>query len=731
MKVIHSAPAPPKTAPAAAEEAALCLRLFGPFEAQVNRRSLPRLRSRKGQWLLALLALRAGRAVERAWVAGTLWPDTTEENALVSLRQTLTDLRRALGTEAARLVSPTTRTLSFEADGAFVDALAFDAAIRQGDPASLERAAALAERPLLEDCLEEWALTERETRERDCLAALQTLASARLAQGEFAAAETHLRRLLAADPFNEVAARDLMTALARSGQWGAVVQAYRDLRLRLQRELRAEPSAETRTLYERLRAEGRGAKAALPETAAAAPLLPSASGPAGLLPRPLTELVGRDEEAATVSGLLFGARLVTLTGTGGVGKTRLSIRVAEAWAEDQPDGVWFVDLAPLTDPALVPQTVAATLGVRAEPGRPMTETLAAALRSRRLLLIWDNCEHLLPACAALAAALLAACPALRLLATSRQALGLTGETVWPVPSLSGADAAQLFAERAASVLPGFALTERIGPVVAQICRRLDGIPLAIELAAARVRLLSPEQIAARLDDRFPLLTGGSRAALPRQQTLRAAIDWSYDLLTEPERGLLMRLSVFAGGWTLEAAEAVCASEGGEAEVLDLLAELEEKSLVSVEAGDGAERRCRLLETLGQYARERLHESGQAGETARRHRDWAASLAETAEKQRRGPEAGVWLTRLEADHDNLRAALDTCRSEASEEKAEEGAEIGLRLAASLWRFWMDHGHYREGLGQLTRALERAGGDAPAEVRSKALNGRRLWPGIKAI
>ena len=707
----------------AVETPAFEVRLFGPFEAKVNGEVLPRLRSRKGQWLLALLALRGGRPVERAWLAGTLWPETTEENALVSLRQTLTDLRRALGRESVRITSPTTRTLAFDAAGAFVDVLAFDAALRLGDPASLERAVALQERPLLEDCLEEWALSERESRSQGCLSALQSLASAAISQEQFAVAVMHLRRIIAADPYHEVAQRDLMTALARSGDWGTMLLAYRDLRLRLQQELRAEPAAETRALYQKLRAEAGG----IPGEAAATR---KKAAPAGLLPRPLTELVGREQETSEVSALLFKSRLITLTGPGGVGKTRLAIRVAESWAEDQPDGVWFVDLAPLTDATLVPRSVAAVLGVREEPSVSESDTLTAFLRDRRLLLILDNCEHLINACVVLASRLLDECPALRLLTTSRQPLGLTGEAVWAVPSLAvpdlkgmtpdsaaDTDAVRLFVERAASVLKGFTLTAQNAPAVARVCRRLDGMPLAIELAAARVRMLSPEQIAARLDDRFRLLTHGSRTALPRQQTLRAAVDWSYDLLSASERLLLARLSVFAGGWPLEAAEAVCVPDDQGDDVLDLLTALEEKSLVSVEVGDGPTRRYRLLETFRQYAGERLREAGLMAETRRRHCAWALALAEAVEIHCRGPRAGAGWDRLEVDHDNLRAALE----EDSEENSDGEEIVRLRLAAALWRFWMDRGHYREGLERLTRALARSGIAAPDAIRNKALNG----------
>src|SRR5713226_5481995 len=373
---------------------------------------------------------------------------------------------------------------------------------------------------------------------------------------------------------------------------------------------------------------------------------------------------------AAVKQLLSSTALLTLTGSGGCGKTRLALQVAADLLEEYADGVWLVELAPLADPALVPQTVASALGVRDAPGRPLTATLTDYLRSKSLLLVLDNCEHLLEAGAQLADALLRSCPRLRLLASSREGLGIGGEQTYRVPSLSLPDArhlpplerlrdfeaVQLFADRARLSQATFAVTQANALSVAQVCQRLDGIPLAIELAAARVKALSVEKLNERLDDMFRLLTGGSRTALPRQQTLRALIDWSYDLLSPSEGALLRRLSVFAGGWTLEAAEAVCAGEGVEEwEVLDLLTSLVEKSLVLYEER-GGEGRYRLLETVRQYARDRLLEAGEAEAVRGRHLGFVLRLAEEAEPKLSGPEQVVWLDRLEAEHDNLRAAL---------------------------------------------------------------------------
>jgi predicted ATPase/class 3 adenylate cyclase len=439
------------------------------------------------------------------------------------------------------------------------------------------------------------------------------------------------------------------------------------------------------------------------------------------LPVQLTRFIGREKEMAEVKRLLAASRLLTLTGSGGCGKTRLALQVAAEVLEEYPDGVWLVELAALADPALVVQLVVSALGICEEPSRPLIQTLMDYLRSKQLLLVMDNCEHLLTACASLADTLLRSCPHLRLLASSREGLGIAGEQTYRVPSLSVPDlqqlpspeglqefeAVQLFAARAALSQPAFAVTAANAPAVVQVCQRLDGIPLAIELAAARVKALPVEKIAERLDDRFRLLTGGSRTALPRQQTLRALIDWSYDLLSEPERALLRRLSVFVSGWTLDAAEAVCSDfrvreaaqiqnpecETQSADVLDLLTQLVEKSLVvyeepgsQAEPGWGAAR-YRLLETVRQYARDRLLEAGDAVSARNRHLGFFVHLSLQAEPQLRGPEQAEWLNRLETEHDNLRAALTWSMVDPE-------VETALRLVEALATFMYAQGHLSE-------------------------------------
>ncbi|MFO1303256.1 MAG: tetratricopeptide repeat protein [Burkholderiales bacterium] len=462
------------------------------------------------------------------------------------------------------------------------------------------------------------------------------------------------------------------------------------------------------------------------------PALRSLEATPNNLPQQVTSFVGRERELARVRDLLAQSRLVSLVGPGGIGKTRLSLQLAADLLEDFPDGIWFIEFAAIVDPSLVPKVVAQALGLQEDADTPVAQALCAHLASRRTLLVLDNCEHLVHACAAMADALLRSAPDIRVLASSREALNIAGEQTYPMPALevpgpgSGAadaarsDAGRLFVERARSRQPAFTLDDRNASAVSQICARLDGIPLALELAAARVGVLSVETIAERLNDRFHLLTGGSRAALPRQQTLRALIDWSYDLLDATERILFARLSVFAGGWTLAAAERVGADDKvAPGLVLDLLAALSQKSLV---APIEDQSRFRMLETIREYARGRLAESGEQAPVRARHRDCFVALAEEAEPHLEGgPLQPEWLARLEFEHDNLRAALTTSLEDGDD------VESGLRLCGSLYRFWAHRGHAREGREWCAGALARTAGRPGTTSHLKALHasGTLAW------
>jgi non-specific serine/threonine protein kinase len=436
------------------------------------------------------------------------------------------------------------------------------------------------------------------------------------------------------------------------------------------------------------------------------PVDSSVSQPLSNLPASLTTFIGREKEQAEVIKQIRKYRLVTLTGPGGVGKTRLSIKVGEQVSADYANGVWLVELASLNDPALLPQTVITLFGIAAQPKISPTEILINFLRAKTLLLILDNCEHLLDACAQLTDRLLKNCPDLKILATSRESLGITGEAGYDVPSLGLPDLHQvvdkfreyesvrLFEERAGLAQLDFTLTLENASSVAQICHRLDGIPLAIELAAVHVNLFSTEQIAARLNESFQLLTGGSRTALPRQQTIHASIDWSWNLLSGSERIVLQRLSIFAGGWTLQAANAVCNFTGVE-EASKLMTQLLAKSLVIANRQPGRELRFHLHETIRQYALEKLIASGEANAVQHQHAEYYLTLADATRSS--DLEQFVRLERIATEHDNLRAALAWSKSVTS------GAELGLQLAQGLVWFWNAEGYWSEGCNWLESAL----------------------------
>jgi predicted ATPase len=446
------------------------------------------------------------------------------------------------------------------------------------------------------------------------------------------------------------------------------------------------------------------------------------------LPIQLTSFIGRERELAEAKKRLASARLLTLIGSGGTGKTRLSLQIGAELLPTFADGVWLAELAPLADASLITQTIASVLGLHEQLGMSLNELLIDFLRAKYLLLILDNCEHLVEACAQLADQLLHACANIKVVASSREALGISGETVYRVPSLSlpnadegtrealtRSESAQLFIERAMAANPKFNLSDKNASFVTQICRRLDGIPLALELAAARVTVFSAEQIASRLDDRFRLLTEGSRTALPRQQTLRALIDWSYDILSDQERALLQRLSVFAGGWTFEAADAICSKH----DVLNLLTQLVNKSLVIFD-DEGSEPRYRMLETVRQYARDKLLEMGESEEARNAHLNFFFQLTERAAPELQPLQDLSVITSLEAEHDNLRAALEW--------GLEKNIEAALRMVWNLYLFWLLRGLEAEGRQWATAVLAKAdtlpGLKGEAGRKQKALRGYAL-------
>ena len=686
---------------------------------------------RLGRLALAYLVAERQRPATRTEVAELLWGDDLPRSWETSLRGVALRLRgvfaaaglpgdtltSALGCWQLTLPAGAEVDVEVAAD----DLARAEAALAAGRPdearAAAERAAAVAGRGFALEADGPWVERRQADLREVHLRALETLADADAGLADWAGALRAAEEAVSVEPFRESAHLRLMQAHAGAGNRGEALRAYERCRRVLAEELGVNPSPQTEAAYLALLGD---------EPLAEEPVAPPAPGPlpapapASNLPFLLTRLVGRDEELAEVEKALDANRLLTLTGTGGVGKTRLALAVAAEVAPGFVDGAFLVELAPLADPDLVPQQALAALGLREEPGQAPLDSLAAHLRSRHVLLVLDNCEHLVGPSAALAETLLRSSPRLTVLATSREPLGVPGEATWRVPSLTLAGATALFVERARAVQPDFEVDDAVPPVLAQLCQRLDNIPLALELAAARTNVLSVEEIASRLDDRFRLLSGGARTAVPRQQTLRAMVDWTYDALSEVERRVFDRLAVFGSSFGLDAAEEVAGGDGVDpADVLDLLTGLVDKSLVVAERHAGRPTRYRLLETMRHYARERLAESGDAAAVRSRHLARAVAVAQAAEAGLGGPDQAAVLDALEAEHDDLRVALAWGTSGGDPEPA-------LRLAAALGRFWEVRGHLREGRGWLEAALLAGGGGDLPGLRATALN----WAAVLA-
>jgi predicted ATPase/DNA-binding SARP family transcriptional activator/DNA-binding CsgD family transcriptional regulator len=715
--------------------------LLGGFRVSVGRRTIEgdAWRLRKAAAVVKLLALAPDHRLHREQVMDLLWPDSARRAASNNLRQVLYGARRILDPASDshnRYLSLQDEQLALCPGGQLhVDVDAFEEAVaiarRSRDPATYRAAIELYAGDLLpEDRYEEWTEARRENLRQMYLALLIELAGLYEERGQHELALVPLRKAVAEEPTFEDAHAALMRLYALSGRPREALAQYERLRGTLSRRFGTEPGETTKRLSDDIAAGSFSpdrVRIGLPEG-------PPATAKHNL-PAARTSFVGREQEIVEVKRELAMTRLLTLTGAGGTGKTRLALEVAKGLVGTYPDGVWLVELAGLSEGALVPQAIAAALGVQEQADQSLTDKLVDFLREMRMLLVLDNCEHLIDAVVRLADTLLDSCPHLTVLATSRQPLGVAGGIDRLVQALSAPDVpdrltveeleryetARLFAERALFVertlygSSGFALGPENARAVAEICSHLEGLPLAIELAAAWVGTLSVEQISERLQYSLGLLKSGSRTITSRQRTLRGAMDWSFNLLSEPERRLFRRLSVFAGGWTLEAAEAVSAGDGIEKEaVLELLWRLVNKSLVVAESGtQGAAARYRMLEPIRQFAREKLEESREVDEVQTLHAEFYLELAEEAEPELAGAQQGLWVERLEAEHDNLREALSWML------EAGEG-EHGLRFGAALWRFWLDRGYLSEGIGWLDQVLA---GSVPGSLalRVKALEG----------
>ncbi len=716
----HDSAAPP----------ALLIRLLGSFTVSIREQPIAddAWRRQKVRALVKLLALAPAQRLARDQLLDMLWPDFAPDAAASNLYSTLTVARKVLASVATLHLRAGMVVLQVP-DGVRIDVAEFTQAATRArgsrDPAAYRAALAWYGGELLpDDRYEDWAAAPRETLRGVYCTLLRAVAVLYEARGEYGAATEALERLVADETTDEAGHLALMRLYARAGNGAAALRQYAVLRETLARDLDAEPGLAARSLYAELATgHAAGETAATGDRRAAG----AAEAPAPeTLPTTLTSFVGREEELAEVRALLMGGgvRLLTLTGVGGSGKTRLATVAAEAVRAHYPGGVWFVDLATLpagsTAQAAVAEVALAALGARVSPGREPLAALELFFRTRRALLLLDNCEHVIQAATALAAALLATCPALHILATSRETLRLPGEFVWQVPplalpapgqgtrtpeqlaALAACPAVTLFLDRARRRTPIVLTAENAGAIVA-ICRQLDGLPLALELAASRIGILTIGQLAERLGDALGTLTSRERGLSPRQQTLRATLDWGYDLLNDAERRCFRALAVFAGSWSLAAAEAIIGGGEGEAQTLAALEGLVEKSLVTLVARDD-EMRYRFLEPVRQYAAMRLAEAGEERVCGARHTIYYLALVAGAEDGMVKPARARWVALLGEEIENIRAALARCHAQGD-------VRSGFILASELWRFWMARSWHGEGRRWLGIALAGVAQDDP--------------------
>jgi len=724
------------------------VRLLGGFEVRRDGESVA-ITSRPAQSLFAYLILNAGAFHRREKLAGLFWPNSTEENARDYLRHSLWKLRKAIEKESSKgtanlYILADDINVSFNAGVAYsLDAERIgeiDAECSSTD--ELMDVLLLYEGELLPGFYDEWIVLEREHIQATFEQKMEYLLGRLQTEVRWSDILEWGERWISFGQKPETAYRFLMRAHAVRGDMSRVAATF-DRCTKSLEEYGVEPSEQTRALYENLKSGREKFEKEIPPIPSVEPPRPEPALRTNL-PVPLTSFIGREKEIDEVLSLLDEKRLLTLTGSGGVGKTRLAIEAANKILSEYEDGVWWVDLVSLTDPSLVPQAVAKVLDVHEISDQPLTETLIEYFQPKQALIVLNNCEHLVSACAQLTDRMLSACAGLKVLTTSRETLDILGETIWQVPSLTLPDAQvmlepeglcefesiRLFVDRARSVKPGFTLSDQNGDAVVQICRRLSGMPLAIELAAARIKIMSTDEIALRLHDCFDLLTSGSRTALPRHQTLRATIDWSYDLLSEVEKTLFRRLSVFVGGFTLEAAEAVAA--GGDVskyQVVDLLEQLVNKSLVTVEASSGdpdGETRYGMLETIREYVYEKLEIEGEMERIQEGSLRYFVGLAEEAELNHFGDKTELWFKRIFNEIDNIRAAIDSAieRDKASEALRLMGALAFFRFQAGSPSGWQE---------RLDTVLSLTGGQGQTPERAKALYGIGMlyWSDINPV
>ena len=686
----------------------LALHLLGPPQLTIDKTSIS-FNRRKSLALMAYLAVELGQH-RRESLSSLLWPDTSQSNAFKNLRQVLWEVQQSLG-DGWLVAERETICLDDSAD-VWLDVGEFGSLIIQSesqedislrlpllaDAAGLYRHHFLAGFSLKDaQPFNDWAFAESEGLRNKLAGVLRRLSEDHIALGQARQAIPHARRLVSLDPLDESSHRQLMEVYLQAGEHSAALKQYQTCEQILRRELNLDPQPETRELYKKIRKREVGP---IPAEERAEAQVPSHN-----LPHNISTFIGRQKEQEDVLALLKKKRLVALVGAGGIGKTSLSLQVGKRLQMEYPDGIWFIALDSLSNPALITQTAASIFDIREGGDRPLLDKLIDSLRTKTTLLIFDNCEHLLNASAELISALLPPCPGVKVLATSRESLGIQGEAVYTMPSLPLPEeklqamekltefaSVQLFADRAALVQPSFQLTEKNIRTVVDICRQVDGIPLAIELAAARVNILQVDEILEQLQASFDLLASDSRSILPRHQTLKASLDWSWGLLNTPEQRFMRQLAVFAGGWTLESAQAIC-----DGDVLELTGTLVKKSLIVVDQETGQGTRYRFHEIVREYAHEKFHGSMDEDAIHDRHLKYFREFSKRSELELRGPSRVDWMERLNDERNNLRAALHWA------EKTD--LESGLNLAGSLRQYW-ESSDMREGVDWCEKLLRQS-------------------------
>lgn len=705
------------------------VRLLGSFDVKYKKRAVS-ISSRPAQTLFAYLILTPGTTHRREKLAGMFWPDSLEETARDNLRHALWRIRKALPGQTRReyLLADDLSIAFKDSSDYWLDVAELDKLTQNNSIDEFVNVLSGYEGELLPGFYDDWVASEREhcgaIYEQKMTILVEKLVEAHRWSEVLDWGEKWIK--LGKKP--EAAYRALMSAYAAKGDMSKVAATYERC-VKSLKEFGVEPSEQTKELYENLKS---GKETPRTEPVFAKPVFKETISN---IPIPLTSFIGREKELKDIAKLLSASRLLTMIGPGGVGKTRLAIQTAHASIKKFKAGVCWVELVGLQDGSLIPQEIARALDVHEVSNQPIIETLKTHLRSKELLLVFDNCEHLIDASAQTIEGLLSACPKLRILATSRERLDLFNETTWNVPSLPLPEmqgslslkqfmefaSVELFVERAGNVKSDFLLTEQNAASIVQICNRLDGIPLAIELASARVKVLSVDEIASRLHDRFSLLSSGVRTALPRQQTLQATIDWSHDLLTEPEQILFRCLAVFAGGFTLDAVESVCSEGMKRSDILDLLGRLVDKSLVIVdEASAIGKTRYRLLETIRDYALVKLTETEEVTLLRDHHLEYFMKLAESLAADVFTSVQVEWYALVEIEVDNMRSGMEwsmVTHTTENPETVDWRRETGLRLVGGFEWFWQRK-YLQETIERLKNMLAR--GSNPTLGRARALN-----------